>query len=74
MTILLTPAWLRVAMTRWATEMEPMLSMGLNSPIRVDIPAATINAPICIKPLLPNHKKKQVVMNCKFYIITICDI
>ena len=46
MTILLTPAWDKVAMTRWATEMEPMLSMGLNSPIRLDIPAATINAPL----------------------------
>ena len=32
----------------WATEIEPIGSMGLNSPILLDMPAATINAPISI--------------------------
>ena len=32
---------------RWAMEMEPIFSMGLKSPIREDMPAATITAPIC---------------------------
>ena len=48
MTILRIPACRKVATTRWAMEMEPMLSMGLKSPIREDIPAATISAAVCM--------------------------
>ena len=32
---------------RWAIEMEPIFSMGLKSPMREDMPAATMTAPIC---------------------------
>ena len=34
---------------RWAMEMEPIFSMGLKSPMRELIPAATMTAPICTK-------------------------
>ena len=43
----ITPAWWKVATMRWAMEIEPMFSIGLNSPMREDMPAATTTAPIC---------------------------
>ena len=43
------PDLLNVATILWAIEIVPMLSIGLNSPMRLDMPAATINAPTSIE-------------------------
>jgi hypothetical protein len=47
--------------------MEPMLSMGLNSPIRFDIPAATIRAPTFMEIPPSNCNKKQIANEYKYY-------
>ena len=48
-TTLLTPDLLSVATILWAIEIVPILSIGLNSSMRLDMPAATINAPTSIE-------------------------
>ncbi len=68
MTIFSAPAWRRVAVTRCAIEIVPMLSMGLNSPILDDIPAAVMTAPISkfappVRIPLPRRSAGSVLCN-----------
>ena len=63
-TTLLTPDLLNVAIILWAIEIVPILSIGLNSPMRLDMPAATINAQTSIENL-PKRAVFQIIL--QFY-------